>query len=203
MIDRPHAFGEQTYSLLDNVIFFLRKRQVIRNLPTLTNQTIADLGAGFDARLLCSLLAEHSSVKALAIDMAFDQTLASKDRLTLLINDLDTALAIPDSSVDICLSLAVLEHLNHPLALLTEMRRILKPGGTVVLTTPGPTSKPLLEFLAFKLKIIDADEIRDHKNYFSSTDLQRMFEQAGFKKENVNPKTFIFGMNNVVIVKRD
>lgn len=202
MIDRPHAFGEQKYSLLDNVIFSLRKRQVVRRLPNLSSKTIADLGSGYDARLLLKLLEEYPDANAIGVDMAFMPTLETEPRLQRVIANLDEVFPLQDNSVDACITLAVIEHLNEPQQFLNEIFRILKPGGTVALTTPGPTSKPLLEFLAFTLKVIDAEEILDHKNYFSSANLKSMFELAGFAPENIDPKTFIFGMNNVVVAKK-
>lgn len=202
MIERPHAFGEQKYSLLDNVIYALRRRQVLLRLPKLTNQTIADLGAGYDARLLVGLLAEFNNIKGVAFDMAFMPRLSKNERLSLVLGDLNQPLKQEDASIDVCISLAVLEHLDRPQEFLAEVYRVLKPGGRIVLTTPGPSSQRLLELLAFKLRIIDADEIRDHKNYFSSADLQRMFVAAGFNAEKVSPKTFIFGMNNVVVADK-
>jgi 2-polyprenyl-3-methyl-5-hydroxy-6-metoxy-1,4-benzoquinol methylase len=202
MIERPHAFGEQKYSLLDNVIFFLRKRQVVHSLPDLTSKTILDLGSGYDARLLMRLLAENSYAKAIGFDMAFSPELEKETRLTRIVTNLDELFPLEDNSVDICISLAVIEHLNEPQQFLNEIFRVLKPGGTVALTTPGPTSKPLLEFLAFKLKVIDAAEILDHKNYFSSADLKRMFALAGFETNQIKAQTFIFGMNNLVTARK-
>lgn len=47
-----------------------------------------------------------------------------------------TALTFPDKSFDLAISLDVLEHVsNHNLAL-SEMRRILKPGGVLLFTAP-------------------------------------------------------------------
>lgn len=200
MIERPHAFGEKTYSLLDNVIFSLRKRQVVQRLSIVdSTQTIVDLGSGYDARLLCSLLSQYTQLRAAAVDMAFKSELKQVARLRTVVNDLDMPLILEDSSADMCISLAVLEHLNNPQDFLKEVFRVLKPGGRVVLTTPGPSSKLLLEFLALKLKVIDAAEILDHKNYFSSSDLNLMFTTAGFSSDKIEAKTFIFGMNNVVV----
>ena len=49
--------------------------------------------------------------------------------------------------------LAVLEHLDHPIEIVKEIERILKPKGKLILTVPSRNSKPVLEFLAYKLKI--------------------------------------------------
>lgn len=202
MIERPHAFGEEKYSFLDNVIYFLRRRQVVRALPPLVSQRIADLGAGYDARLLRGLLNQYKNLQGVAFDFAFDEKLSTEGHLQLVLGDLNTVLAKESASVDVCISLAVLEHLDEPQLFLSEIYRILAKGGRCVLTTPGPTSKPLLEFLAYKLKIIDATEIRDHKNYFSSKDLERMFQTAGFDPSKIHAKTFLFGMNNVVVADK-
>ena len=202
MIERPHAFGEQAYSLLDNVIFTLRKRQVLRALPNLRTQHLADFGSGYDARLLCGLMRQFNELEGTAFDIAFMDPLHQIPRLHLVVGDLNVPLPAADNSFEIGLSLAVLEHLDQPQHFLNEAYRTLKPGGRMVLTTPGPKSRPLLEFLAFRLRIIDAAEISDHKNYFSSNDLQAMFAKAGFDPAKIKARTFIFGMNNVVIADK-
>jgi len=202
MIQRPHAFGEQKYSLLDNVIYALRRKQVLTALPPLSTHKIADLGSGYDARLLAGILDTYHNVRGIAFDMAFMESLRDIERLELVVGDLNAVLAKEDGSVDVCVSLAVLEHLYEPQHFLSEIYRVLASGGRCVLTTPGPSSKPLLEFLAYTLKIIDAEEITDHKNYFSSDDLIRMFRLAGFSESNIKAKTFIFGMNNVVVADK-
>jgi ubiquinone/menaquinone biosynthesis C-methylase UbiE len=47
------------------------------------------------------------------------------------------ALPIDDSSVDIALCAEVLEHLVDPFAALLEIRRVLSPEGTLILTVPN------------------------------------------------------------------
>lgn len=43
---------------------------------------------------------------------------------------------LPDASVDHVLFTEVLEHVFEPVALLAEVRRVLRPGGSVLITTP-------------------------------------------------------------------
>ena len=50
------------------------------------------------------------------------------------------ALPIRDGSVDLVLCMDVLEHLAQPETCLTEIRRVLRPGGFVFLSTPNPSS---------------------------------------------------------------
>lgn len=202
MNDRTHAFGKEAYSPLDNLIFSLRKRQVIKRLPKEPG-VIADFGSGYDCRLLRSLMLEFPDSQTIAVDTEFDDRLRDIAGMQLVTANLNDALPmLEDSSIDVALSLAVLEHLDKPDVFLKEVYRVLRPGGVLLLTTPGPTSQPLLEFLAYRLHIIDEHEIRDHKRYFSSRDLEQSFAAAGFLPENIDAKTFLFGMNNIARATR-
>ncbi len=197
MVERTHAFGKEKYSHLDNFIFSRRKRQVVKRLPKQPG-VIADFGAGYDCRLLRSLKEDLPSSSFIGIDTEFDASLASWESLSLVSADLNELLPMESNSIDVGLSLAVLEHLDKPSLFLHEAYRVLKPGGVLLLTTPGPTSQPLLEFLAFRLHVIDDHEIRDHKHYFSPGELQDEFLRAGFTADKIKVETFIFGMNNIV-----
>lgn len=201
MEQRQYAFGVEKYSHLDNLIFTLRKRQVVKRIPTGVG-VVADFGSGYDARLLLSLLRTGVAKEGIAVDTEFKPALTSVPHLVCTRANLNEVIQLPNASVDVSLSLAVLEHLDKSEVFLRELYRITRPGGVVLLTTPGPTSKPLLEFLAFRLGIIDKHEIADHKQYFSSDMLKDAFVAAGFTAENVSPKRFLFGMNNIVMAVR-
>lgn len=47
------------------------------------------------------------------------------------------ALPFPDYSFDVIASFETIEHLEHPEEFLTELRRVLKPGGTILLSCPN------------------------------------------------------------------
>ena len=48
-------------------------------------------------------------------------------------------LPFEDSSFDACVCIEVLEHLVFPLECAQELRRVLKPGGTLIVTVPNTT----------------------------------------------------------------
>ncbi len=102
----------------------------------------------------------------------------------------------PDGFFDHVSILAVLEHipLDQVDVLFREFHRILKAGGSVLLTTPTPASRPLLEFLAFKLRIISGPEIADHKHYWSREDIAALAARNGFAAPRY--RTFQFGLNS-------
>jgi SAM-dependent methyltransferase len=57
------------------------------------------------------------------------------------LNDAPPLASFTDSSMDVVVLGEVFEHiLNHPAGLLQAIHRILRPGGTLILTTPNPST---------------------------------------------------------------
>ena len=113
--------------------------------------------------------------------------------------EFENRLDFSDNSFNVVTMLAVLEHIKNPQKILNEIYRILKPGGILIITVPTPQAKPVLEFLAFKLKFVNAEEIKDHKNYFKKDELVRMLFKSNFLKENIIVQHFELGFNNLAI----
>ncbi|HKO99192.1 MAG TPA: glycosyltransferase [Pyrinomonadaceae bacterium] len=91
----------------------------------------------------------------------------------------------PDDSFDVVLFCEIIEHLlSDPVQALTEIRRVLRPGGTLVLTTPNVVR------LANVQKIIDGENIYDpysgygpygrHNREYTAQDLVRLLSANGF-----------------------
>jgi ubiquinone/menaquinone biosynthesis C-methylase UbiE len=139
---------------------------------------VCDLGCGFDGAFLQAL----SSIikRGYGFDCKVQQVTAGKIILSPI--NLDNGIPLEDGNVDCVTMLALLEHLDKPASVLQEVFRILRPGGKVILTTPAPCSKPLLEFLAFRLKLISAEEIKDHKHYFSGREIRHLFRKHWFQR---------------------
>lgn len=182
--------------MLDDLIFALRMRRILPHLRR-SDQVVADFGSGYDAAFLARVLERGMAARAIAVDLSLDPEIAS-DRLALVEADLNAALPIPDASVNVATSLAVLEHLDRPDTHAKELFRVLKPGGTLLLTTPSPLGKPVLEFLAYRLGVIDRAEIDDHKRYFDGAALRAVLRDAGFRDADIHHETFLLGMNNFI-----
>lgn len=180
----------------DRFIRCLRFRKIIKQIPK--NSIVCDLGCGRDFRFLKTIA--HLTKYGIGFDKAIKN---SKDaKIELRKRCLLKTIPLKDSSVGVVTMLAVLEHLNYPQAILRECCRVLKKGGKLIISTPTPLAKPVLELLAFKLKLIDEKEIREHKNYFSAEDLKRMLEKAGFKQKNTKVSPFECRLNNLAIAKK-
>ncbi|OGQ54724.1 MAG: hypothetical protein A3J24_10585 [Deltaproteobacteria bacterium RIFCSPLOWO2_02_FULL_53_8] len=85
---------------------------------------------------------------------------------------------IEDNAFDVVTMFYVLEHVTDPAGVLAEVKRILKPGGMLLLRVPHTT--PIVEFLkVFGIK----NNLYDppfHLSDFSAATIRRFLEQAGF-----------------------
>ena len=174
----------------------MRIRRVLPHIRAHQNCRLLDVGCGWDARFLRSV--EPYIEDGVGIDFKAPKIKEGKIRTERLM--LTDSLPFQDASFDIVTMLAVLEHLDHPEALLHEIWRVLAPEGHLVLTVPSKLSRPVLEFLAFRMGLLSRVEIADHKAYFDKRSLKRLLAQIGFK--DTMHHYFQAGMNNFCVAKR-
>jgi SAM-dependent methyltransferase len=100
--------------------------------------------------------------------------LAFQDTVKLIHCDIekDADLPLDDNSCDVVTMLAFIEHIDRPTAsiLLKQIYRVLKPGGSLILTTPAAWTDFLLRCLA-RLRIVSPEEIMEHKVAYTIADL--------------------------------
>jgi predicted SAM-dependent methyltransferase len=89
----------------------------------------------------------------------------------------------------------VLEHLWEPQVMLSECRRLLAPGGTLLVNVPSWRGKRALEFSAFRLGLSPPEEMDDHKAYYDPKDLWPLLVRAGFAPRHIHCSTHKFGLN--------
>lgn len=183
--------GTKDFNALD--LFICRWRSGIVRRSVRTRTDVLDFGCGHQALFLRGLAGDIRS----GIGLDYDATPGRiAPNLTLDNFHFRDRFAFADASFDHITILAVLEHipLDQVDVLFGEFRRLLRPGGSVLLTTPTPASRPLLEFLAFRLKLISGPEIADHKHYWSQTDIAALAARTGFACAAY--RTFQFGLNS-------
>ena len=77
------------------------------------------------------------------------------------------------------------------------MFKHLKKGGKIILTTPTPQSKWLLESLA-SLHILDKQNIEEHKHYWNMKEIYDLAEMNGLRVEFY--EKFQLGFNQFAIL---
>lgn len=93
--------------------------------------------------------------------------------------------SFPENSFDAITAFYVLEHLFDPLAALNKIRKLLKPGGVLVLRVPHTT--PIVKVLGrigIKNNLYD---LPFHLYDFSPDTITRLLEKAGFGGIKVTP----------------
>ena len=165
----------KNWNSLDRFIAWLRYRKIDRYVPD--GGVICDIGCGRDA----AFLRRHSGKIKAGHGFDFRQSDHTEGNITLW-NNSDMAGLVPlsDGSCDAVFLVAVLEHLDDPNAIFEEAARVLKHGGKFVLTTPTRIAKPILETMAFRLHIINEDEIREHKHYYNKAEIESLYRNYGF-----------------------
>ena len=97
-----------------------------------------------------------------------------RDRVQIA--DVSAGIGRPDERFDYVFCLEVIEHLKNPYFVLEEIRRVLKPGGSLIVSLPNPYH--------FKEIIWNLLGIKDRQGHIFSFTRQityRLLEFAGFK----------------------
>jgi len=183
--------------LLEPILRSFRIKRVLREIKKVPQCMLLDIGCGVNHVFLSSI---KSHIK-LGIGIDFKAIEFESDTIKTFKMTLDDKLNFSDNSFDVVTLLAVLEHLEKPVEICHEIERVLKPGGKLVLTVPSIRSQPVLEFLSYKIGIVDSAEIRDHKKYYDRNELDSLFSR--FKDMIIVQHHFFqFGMNNFCVIEK-
>jgi len=182
----------EKWTILDAFIQYLRYSKVMPLIPE--GSVLVDLGCG-DGNFLWH--ARKRIRKGHGVDSGISAP-AEMENISILQGDVNSMIPLQDDFSDAVTAIALLEHLTAPEVFIDETYRILKPGGFCLMTTPSPAGKPVLEFLAFRLGVISAKYIADHKHYFSVSELRDLFR----KFSDVKISLFQFGWNTLITARK-
>ncbi|HXM86245.1 MAG TPA: methyltransferase domain-containing protein [Solirubrobacteraceae bacterium] len=146
-------------SVLDGVIDEMR-------LPA--RAEILDAGCGSGRNMID--LARHGTVTG--VELSATSVSLARERCTGEVIE-GSVLEMPFEAgrFDLAASLDVIEHLEDDLAALRELRRVVKPGGTLLVTVP-----------AYQWLWSGHDVVNHHYRRYTRRSLQRVGEQAGWEQ---------------------
>ena len=143
------------------------KQIALRLVPDGAGRKALDLGAraGHQTRWLESRGYEVTSVD---VEPVFDGCMAI---------DANEALPFEANQFDLIWSSEVIEHLENPSASLAELRRITKPGGEIILTTPNSYMWlfKMISIFGLTPERIQRD---DHLHFFDVDDIRMLAPDA-------------------------
>lgn len=156
----------------------------------------AACGVGYGTQLLAKSASSVTGVDYSEDAIAYAKEHYSSKNVSFDVSDA-TKMPYKDASFDVVISFETIEHIHNPTAFVKEVRRVLKPGGVFVVSTPNDdefTEGNVYHVHEFDLKEMNkvvGGAFKNVKLYFQGTWFaaavisQELFEQGGQFKTDV------------------
>lgn len=145
-----------------------------------------DLGCG-DGRLTAALQAGELTAADVS-QVALDRAAWRLPEARFVQLALDEPLPFADGAFDLVLCAETLEHVRDVQLLLSEVRRVLQPGGTVAVTTPAHSRATGLDVLVrgFERRF---PPLSPHVRFFTRRSLSQVLGELGFEVESIRRRS--------------
>lgn len=138
---------------------------------------ILDIGCGYGF-LLKEMKARGWDVEGLEVSQTGREYALGNWNIPVYSKPLEN-LGLPESTFDVVTLLYVIEHIFNPLSLLSEINRVLKPEGLILIRWPHTT--PVVNILGPLSKKLDLYHTPYHLYDFSPKTIEKMLLLTGFK----------------------
>jgi SAM-dependent methyltransferase len=135
-----------------------------------------DVGCG-DGRLSVELDAADLTLADVS-RVALERARRRLPEATVVELDPDSPFPLDDGAFDLVLCTETLEHVRDVQLLLSEIRRVLRPGGTLALTTPA--TPPLVR---------PPDPLSPHLRMYTRRTLRRLLDELAFEVVSLRRKS--------------
>jgi SAM-dependent methyltransferase len=152
----------------------------VRALPPA--ERALDLGCG-DGRLT-ALLAARQVTAADVSEVALERARRRVPDAEIVRIEPDEPLPLADASFDLVLCAETIEHVRDVQLLLSELRRVLRPGGTLALTTPAHGRLTGLAILlgGFERRF---PPLSPHLRFLTRRSLRELLGELGFEPRSI------------------
>ena len=149
----------------------LKAAFIVGHVPD--GSVVLDVGCG-GGKMLRTINQHHRALTLLGCDVV-EPTVINGDFAFTALDTSTGALPYEDSSVDVALLVDVLEHVEYPETMVSEMARILRPDGRLLAFVPME-GEPISWFSAFRALLGQDLYVRtkDHINSFTHDQVERM-----------------------------
>jgi len=194
----PREMMEHTYPILFRVEqthwWHIGRRRILADfVEAICHQVtdrqprILDVGCGTGANLI--MLSKYGDAEG--VDISEDALAFCRDRgLDKVRLGAGEELPYEDNTFDLVTAFDVVEHMDDDLAGLREMRRVLRPGGRVLLFVP-----------TFMFLWGLQDDVSHHRRRYRLSQLRRVLEQAGFEVERMTYANITFFLPILLVRK--
>ena len=178
-------FYSEYNEIEDRHWWFIGRREIFLRVldrelgPLNDGRRVLDVGCGTGTML--GYLARYGEAEGVDADEQAVRFCRARglDRVQHVANG---SLPFADATFDLVTALDVVEHVDDDAAILSELRRVLRPGGTLLLSVP-----------AYRWMWGPQDEISHHKRRYVATELRGRLEQAEFDVRRLTYfNTFLF-----------
>ena len=185
------------YNILDRFIAYLRHYELFKN-QSVDKKKIIDFGCGSNFKDIFNKYQKAS--KVVLIDL-YGKSFSRGNTTYINYNhNFDNIYKnLKNDKFDVIFLIAVIEHMDRPDLVIRKLRKFLSNDGKFVITAPSIYSKPVLEFLAFRLGFINRVLVEEHKRYYNKKQYVKLAKMT--KCNLLKFKFFMLGMNTLAILK--
>lgn len=166
---------ERAESPLYRFIHWMRLRVLERSGPLTAGMNVLDVGGGLGDQMACFIARRGVRGTTLDFDPATAAASLVRGRAAVCCGDLLEA-DLPAEAFDVVTLYETLEHVYRPRATLVAARRVLKPGGRLVIEVPDFDSPWRRVFGRYWFAMMTPT----HLHHFTKPSLRRVAESAGF-----------------------
>lgn len=173
---------------------FLIEQRLAQILPFVKGR-ILDLGCG-DATILRRLPDRAAYTGVDSRQETVDKLQTWYPGVSFIRCDLDREPVAPGQKFDTVVMMAVIEHLERPDFILSQIPGLLNPGGLLVMTTPTPGGNRI-HHLGSMVGLFSQTAADEHKFIFDRRSLSSLFARCGLDMRLY--RRFLFGQNQLCV----